>query len=1082
MGKEDPHNSPLGQHRASGRAMVHCSGCGNENPPAAMFCTECGAALGIVCPSCKAPASAKAKFCAQCGAALARAQPENVSTPRQEAERRQLTVLFCDLAGSTPLSQRVDPEVLSDIIRAYQDACAGAITRWNGYIAHYVGDGLLVYFGFPVAYEDAAERSVGAALSILESIAALGTLHGEPLAVRIGVATGLCVVGDIVGTGAAQEQTVIGETPNLAARLQGVATPNSIVISASTKELLGNGFVCERLDPLTLKGFSQPVAAWRVVGTREVESRFDAAHGDRLSQFVGREQEIALLIQRWREVAAGEGQLVQVVGEAGIGKSRITDALRAAVEAEDLVRLQFQCSPHHVNSPLHPVIQHMRFAARMSTQDSDEVKLNKLESLIGDPHAVLREAPLLSRLLSLPGEQRYGAVRLTAQEERQQTLRALLAMFERLSREKRVLFVVEDAHWIDPTTRELLDLIVDRIAGLRTLMVVTHRPEFEAYWSALPLCTVLTLNRLSTKACATLIDDLTGGLPLPEEVQAQIMQKTDGIPLFVEELTKTVLESGLLERRADGYVLAGPLPPLAIPSTLQDSLMARLDRLEGVKEIGQIAAAIGREFPLALLDAVAPIHGTQLDAALARLADSELIFRRGVPPDVSFVFKHALIQDAAYETLLRSRRQQIHARIAEALRTQFIERAEAAPELVATHFHRAGLFKEAAPYWLLAGQRAVARSANVEAIAHLSEGLEALRNIPEQRERDALELDMQISLGAARIAMRGYSAPETERAYVRGRQLLARLDDDPRQFAVLHGLCMVYWNRAEFVHMLEVAQDMLARAERNNDSLALLAAHRVMAVALNPMGRFEEAREHAEKAVSLYDRRQHRDSAHQFGHDQGVGAYWHLAIAALFLGDLEAADRAAREAGALATELQNANTSLYNSLYLSFTNLAKADWEATLRAASDMVDNARERAMALWVVFGRHHLGSALAALGRWEDALLELRQARAQADGISNTVFTPMTLRYEAEALAGLGRMNEALACLDRAIALGERTEERWYEAEVYRARAAVRRRLRQAGDEVRADLDRALEVARRQKAALFERRAREDLDTLQA
>ncbi|HEX2648944.1 MAG TPA: adenylate/guanylate cyclase domain-containing protein [Burkholderiales bacterium] len=1064
--------------------MVHCSDCGIENPRHALYCAQCGASLAMACPSCKAPASATAKFCAQCGVALTRAQPETVTPPgalRQEAERRQLTVLFCDLAGSTAMSERVDPEVLRDIIRSYQDACTGAITRWDGYIARYVGDGLLVYFGFPKAHEDAAERSVRAAINVLESVAALGKLHGQALAVRIGIATGLCVVGDIVGTGAAQEQTVVGETPNLAARLQGVATPNSVVISAGTKDLLGSNFVCESLGPLELKGLSQPIKAWRVAATREVESRFDAAHGDRLSRFVGREQEIGLLMQRWRQAAAGEGQLVLLVGEAGIGKSRITDALRAAVEREDLVRLRFQCSPHHVNSPLHPVIKQMRFAARIAADDSDQEKLDKLERLIGNPTDVTREAPLLSRLLSLPGEQRYGLLRLSAQEERQHTLRALLAMFERLSRAKPLLFVFEDAHWIDPTTRELLDLIVDRIAGLRALMVVTHRPEFDAYWSTLPFCSVVTLNRLSKTACAALIDDLAGGMPLPKEVQAQIMQKTDGIPLFVEELTKTVLESGLLERGTDRYLLAGPLPPLAIPSTLQDSLMARLDRLEGVKEIGQIGAAIGREFSLALLDAVAPIHGPQLDSALARLADSELIFRRGVPPELSFVFKHALIQDAAYESLLRSRRQQIHARIAEALRTQFPERAQAEPELVAAHYQRAGLFKEAAPYWLLAGQRAVTRSANVEAIAHLTEGLEALRNLAQAPERDGLELDMQVSLGSARIAMRGYSAPETESAYTRGRELLARLGDDPRQFAVLHGLCMVYWNRAEFVRMLEVAQDMLARAERKDDSLSLLVAHRVMAVALNPMGRFEEARAHAEKAVALYDRRLHRDSAHQYGHDQGVGAYWHLAVAALFLGDVEMADRAAREAGALATELQNANTSLYSSLYLSFTNLAKSDWEATRRAASEMVENARERSMALWVVFGRHHLGSALAALGEWEAALLELRQARAQADDISNTVFTTMTLRYEAEALAGLGRTDEALECLERAIALGERTEERWYEAEIYRARAAIRRRLRQASAAIHADLDRAIAVARRQKAALFERRARADLEALQ-
>ncbi len=1067
---------------------MRCGHCQSDNSPKARFCEQCGAKLERVCAGCGATLSQTARFCDQCGATYPAAleaattknlQPARTPAPvqRHEAERRQLTVMFCDLADSTALSQQLDPEALREVLRAYQDACASVITRFEGYIARYVGDGLLVYFGFPRAHEDDAERAVRAGLGILEVIRRIDRLDGKALEVRIGIATGLVVVGDIIGEGASQEHAVIGETPNLAARLQGIAGRNAIIVSSGTKELLGDQISFEDLGLQNLKGLSEAVRAWRVTDVHDVESRFRAAHADRLSRYVAREQELALLAERWRQAKEGEGQIVLVSGEAGIGKSRITDMFRSLVRDEPHVRILYQCSPHHVNSPFYPVVQQFQLAAGIGADGSSEQKLDKLEKLIGDPGAIASDAPLFAELLLLPAGTRYRPLNLTPQENKKRTLQALLAMFERLAAESPVLFVLEDGHWIDPTTRELIDLIAERIAGLRALMIVTHRPEFQAHWSEAAHCTTISLNRLGRKACDALIADIAEGLRLPDEVHEQIVATTDGIPLFVEELTKMVLESGLLTREDGRYTLAGPLPPFAIPSTLHDSLMARLDRLEGVKEIAQIGAAIGREFPRALLEAVVLVKEAELERALVRLAGSEILFRRGVPPDATYVFKHALIQDAAYESLLRSSRQQIHARIAEALRSGFSARVENEPEVLAHHYTRAELLKEAAPWWRLAGQRAVARSANLEAIAHLTHGIDALLRLPEDRARVDLELDMQISLGSAQIAMKGYSAVESVKAYLRGRELLAKTGDDQRQFAILHGLCMVYWNRAQLAQMLEVAEDMLARAERQSDSLPKLVAHRVMAVALNPMGRFADACSHAQKAVELHDPQQHRDSAHQFGHDMAVGAYWHLAIARLFLGQHAESNEAAGHASALARSSQNANTTLYDYLYRSFTGVVKNDWATTRDTATKMIEQAVARAMALWEVFGRHHLGSVLAAIGEPEAALEEVHRGRRGAELLNNTIFKPMTLGFEAQALARLLRFEDAIRCLDQAILLVEETEERWWEPELHRYRGLIERQRNGSAAACERNFRRAIEIARKQDSKIFELRGIIDL-----
>jgi len=510
------------------------------------------------------------------------------------AERRHLTVMFCDLVESTSLAEQLDPEDLRDIIRSYQDACAGVISRFEGYVAKYVGDGILAYFGYPRAHEDDAERAIRSAIGLISAVGALQTKTVKPLQVRVGIATGLVVVGDVVGEGAAQEKAVVGETPNLAARLQDIAGPNGIVISPATRDLTGNQFEFEDLGPQVLKGINKPVHGWKVIRERPVETRFQASHSERMGALLGREQEAELLLERWRRASLGEGQLVILSGHAGIGKSRITEALRERIRDEDLWSVRYQCSPHHMNSPLFPAIQQLHFASGMERDEPAHIKLEKLASLLHQTKSTAR-LPLLAALLSIDVGSLYEIPSLTPLEQKRETLRALVEIFEELAAQRSLLFVLEDAHWIDPTTHELIDMLTDHVRDLRAMILITHRPEFSAPWTNHSHCTVLALSRLSRTSCTKLIDHIAGGHALPIEVIDQIVMKSDGIPLFLEEITKNILESGLLVESEGSYVLSGPLPPLAIPSTLQDSLMARLDRLDGAKEIAQVGAAIGRE-------------------------------------------------------------------------------------------------------------------------------------------------------------------------------------------------------------------------------------------------------------------------------------------------------------------------------------------------------------------------------------------------------------------------------------------------------------------------------------------------------
>jgi class 3 adenylate cyclase/tetratricopeptide (TPR) repeat protein len=865
-------------------------------------------------------------------ASLARPSPEDA------AERRQLTVMFCDLAGSTALSARLDPEDMRQVIRAYQDACSGVIARYDGFVAKFMGDGILAYFGFPHAHEDDAERAVRAGLEIAGVVGALETRASARLQVRIGIATGLVVVGDLVGHGAAQEQAVVGDTPNLAARLQALAEPDSVVIAGATRRLLRGRFHLRDLGRHAVKGLAEPVEAWAV----ESESRFEAAHTARLTGFVGREAESGLLREQQRRAWQGEGQIALISGEAGIGKSCFCRWLTEQIADEPHTGLRYQCSPFHRDSALHPFVQQLERAAQIAPNESPERKLDKLEAILGLATAHTQEiAPLIASLLSIPLGARYPPMGLSPAQQRRQTLSALLDQMEGLARQKPVLMLFEDAHWADATSLELLNLAIERIRRLPVLLLITFRPEFEAPWKGLPDVATAALGRLDRSQAEMLVERVTGGRKLPAEVMAQIVAKTDGVPLFVEELTKNVLESGLLIEDGERYRLDGPLPPLAIPSTLQDSLMARLDRLGTAKEIAQIGAAIGREFNYALLNAVVGRDEASLRAALAQLEDAELLFCTGTPPDARYSFKHALVQDTAYESLLKSRRQLLHQRTALTLEARFPALAEAEPEVLAHHFSRAGLADQACLYYERAGDRAVARSAYAEAVAHFDAALSEARQLPPGEVRDRCELAVLLKYGPVILIFRGVQGPEVEQVYQRAYDIAEASDDEHKLFKALWGL----WFSANMSRRTSAARDraeqLVALGRRSrNEALFLEAIHCRWSTAFF-RGDIARLLADGREGIKHYDIERHSRLGAEFGgHDPGVCAYTvHGLGLAQFGNPREAKDNIDRGV-ALGETLKNPSSLTFACMNAMTAYQIIGDRGAVLRLAQRMMEVA----------------------------------------------------------------------------------------------------------------------------------------------
>jgi len=1022
-------------------------------------------------------------------------RPKNSPTPLAspaaappDAERRQLTVLFCDLVDSTKLSSQLDPEDWRDVVRAYQQVCTEVVQRYDGHIAQLLGDGLLVYLGYPVAHDDDAQRAVRAGLGMLAAMGdlnqALQQAKGLQLAVRIGIHTGLVVVGAMGGAGR-QEQLALGETPNIAARIQGWAAPNTVAISDATYRLVQGYFACQDLGAQTLRGVPEAMRLYQVLSESGAISRLDVAQLRGLTPLVGREQEVGLLLERWEQVKAGHGHVVLLTGDGGLGKSRLVQVLKDHVANEPHIRWECRSAEYYQNTALFPLIELFQRLLRFAAQETPDAKLAKLEQALNQYRLPLEEtvslfAPLLS--LSLP-ESRYAPLNLSPQRQRQKTLETLVAILLELAERHPVLFIVEDLHWTDPSTLDLLNLLIEQTPTTSILTVLTCRPTFQPSWSHRSYLSEITVNRLTHTQVEQIVNRMTDGKTFPAEVLQQIITKTDGVPLFVEELTKAILESGQLTAVDDHYELTGSLSTFTIPTTLQDSLMARLDRLVTAKAIAQYAAVIGRQFSYDLLQAVSQVDEVVLQCELGRLVEAEIVYRRGVPPHSTYVFRHALIQDAAYESLLKSTRQHYHQRIAQVLEAQFPETAKTQPERLAYHATEAGLGEHALRYWQRASQQAIARSANLEAISHLTKGLEILATLPDSTERLQQELLLQTTLASAYIAVKSGAAPEVERAYLRARELCQQTGDTTQLILVLGGLRRHYAQRAEYQRVRELGEQLLHLAQRQQDPVALLEAHLGLGLNLWDLGELREARTHLEQGIALYDRQQDRSLAFRHGRDPGVTSRYAAALVLWLLGYPSQALQRSQEAIHLAQELSHAYSMALALYWAAECHRYRREDQAAHKCVEAAIALATEQGFTQYVVRGTILRGGVLAAQGQGEAGIAQMRQGLAAFQASGGGVSQPSFLALLAEAYGQGGQVEEGLCVLTEALVLVEKIGDRFWKAELYRLKgelllqqAPTRRRANDTQHlwkEAEGCLHQALDMARRQQAKSLELRA---------
>ena len=893
-----------------------------------------------------------------------------------------------------------------------------------------------------------------------------------PLQTRVGIATGLVVVGDLIGSGASQEQAIVGETPNLAARLQGIAEPNSVVIAESTRKLLGELFELQDLGAQDLKGIAGPVRAWAALRPASVEGRFDAFHASGLTELVGREEELDLLLRRWSKAKTGEGQVVLLSGEAGIGKSRLTAALLERLAGVPHTRLRNICSPQRTDSAFNPIIGQMERAAGLAHDDTPQARLDKLDVLLAQTSTSKQDAALFAEMLSLPNDGRYPVLDLAPQQRRQRTLEALTAQLAGLASHRPVLMIFEDVHWIDPTSLEALNRAVDRIKALSALLIITFRPEFSAPWVGQPHVTSLAINRLGERETAAVIAHLVGNKELPADVMTEIMERTDGIPLFVEEMTKAVLEAES-EDAARRTVAAVPSPALAVPASLQASLMARLDRLGPAKEVAQIGAAIGREFSHTLVTAVVRKPEAELESALDRLIAAGLLFRQGVPPHATYLFKHALVQDAAYGTLLREPRRALHARIADVLEAQFSAVVE--PELLAHHYTEAARIEEAIDYWLKAGKRAMQRSANIEAERHLRKGVELLINLPETTARDFREITLQNTLGVCLMPTRGFGNPEVAAAFTRAAEICKRVDDARGLFVSLRGKAQYHMISGDMRTACDDARRILALAESVGDHDFLIEAHHLGWSAFCFAGEFRAAHRHAEEGISQYEReRDHHLTYTYSGHDPGMCA---RAFGSLSLGQLGYSERAlalCRDGLALAEVLAHPFTIAIALWAKGILHQLRREPDATREVGERMIHYCSEKDLRTMVPIGKVFRGDALARHGQFAEGIGQMREGITELRSIGTVFSLPSFFAALASACARCGNIGEGLAAVEEGLAMTRTGGDRFSLPEIHRIKAKLLLASSAADrDAAEAAFGEAIEVSRGQQARLLELRA---------
>ena len=979
------------------------------------------------------------------------------------------------------MSSQLDPEELRFVVQQYQEVCAKVIERYEGYIAQYLGDGVLAYFGYPTAHEDDAQRAVLAGLEILQGLrkqsfrlTGVPQLEQRPLHARIGIHTGLVVIGE-VGGGSRYEQLALGETPNVAARLQGIADPDTIVLSRVTHRLVAGYFVCRPLGEQALKGLAQPVDVYQVLGQSSARHRLEILAPAHLTPVVGRNEEIEFLFKSWEQAQEGHGQVVLLSGEAGIGKSRLIHMLKERIDPTTALRLEARCSSYHQNSTLHPMIEFLHRSLSLRREDPPDAQLAKLErALVHSGMDLPSTLPFFAALLSLPTG-RFTLPDLTPQKQRERTQHAMLMWLLKSAERQPILSVWEDLHWADPSTVEWLGRLIEQVVTTPLLVVLTFRPEFIPPWPNRSHLRPLTLSRLTSKDVEAMIEKVVQGKKIPVEVLEQIVAKTDGVPLFVEESTKMMLESGLLQEKDGDYVLTGGLPPLAIPATLQDSLFARLDRLGAAREVAQIGATCGREFSYELIKEILPRGELNLSQALAKLVEAEVLYPRGIGRESQYVFKHALIQDAAYQSLLKSRRQHYHQRIAYTLEERFPETKDTEPELLAHHYTESGLIPQAVPYWQKAGQAAIQRSANTEAINHLRQALALLHELPENDERIQLELTLQTMMGVALMATKGYAAPEVELTYARAHELCQRIGETPQLLSVLGGLFSFYLVRGKLQTARTLAEQCLRLAEGVGEPALLLEAHRMLGNVLHFLGEFSTAHFHSKQVITLYDRECHQKLAFVSGQDPGVAALSFAALSLWMLGYPDQARVRSEEAIALAQELGHANTLALALAFAANLRNTCREWQAGLERAEVAISLADEQSLPFWGALAVFNLGFALANLGRYEEGITKIFQSMATYEATGAGVVQTGNLAVLAGLYGAAGRIDEGLQKIAEALVISQEGGQRGWEGLLHFIKGGLILQSGRQGKVVEAEecFYRAVEIARRQNAKSIELRA---------
>jgi class 3 adenylate cyclase/predicted ATPase len=994
----------------------------------------------------------------------------------REAEFRQITVMFCDLVGSTQLSEKLDPEDLQKIIDSYRRECSTAIRRYGGEVARYLGDGVLAFFGWPYAHEDDAPRAVHAALEIVSVVTKIS--ESVTLACRVGVCSGPVVVGEIRNSTASWSMDAVGETPNIAARLQTLAEPDTVLISESTRRLVSATFDLQSLGPQALKGITEPVRAYRVLAAKSAGSRFEAAHAGTLTPLVGRSSELRLLLDRWEKVKEGDGQVILLSGIPGVGKSRLLHELKSHVEEEPHILLHHQCSPYHNQSAFHPVIEQIEQAAHLIAREADADKITKLQAYLPrSTNSSIEPLLLIANLLSISTENQQHLSELTPQQIKNRTISTLVEMLLAFSVQRPTLCIFEDAHWLDASTLELLELMISRIAHARVLLIVSSRPEFRPTWLAHANVSTHSLTRLSQAEVKTMIRDLLRGGNMPQKLVDQIIEKADGVPLFIEELTSSTLSAPLRETLGHTEQPAS----LRVPETLSDALMERLDRAAPSRRVAQIAAVIGREFSDDLLSAAARIDEEDMQSALSLLEQADIIYRVGISPFVRFAFKHVLLRDAIYDSLLKSKRQQIHADIAAILVHDFPKLVENQPEVLALHYQEASNHQMAIRYWFESGQRALAHSANVEAIANFRKALQLLNALPETPERIKQEIDIQLALGIPLIAVRGYTAAETREAFSRARTLCLRLGDIPEYFQALFGLWGNHWMCGKNDEALRMADEFLSRSRALSDPVLLMVANRVMGSTLLTLGDFQSSASHFEETIRLSTGREERPLYNLYMVGPRAASLLLLSWDLWILGYPDQALSRVSEALASGKDLGHPYTVAFAHYMTSVVHLLRGDAAHALESAERSFEMSQEQRFSLYAILSRISRGRAIGELGRLGEARVELTQGIDEARRNGVGFMLPMMDSWLADVHTKTGENEYALSFVERALTnIGDVTGRSW-EAELHRQRAQILLALDPSKlREAESHLQKSIEVARGQSAKSLELRAATNLAEL--